>query len=651
MQVEPINDEMSGPAKILILEDDTSLQQSLKALLTRAGHSVLLTSRSEEAQEILKSQNISTLIVDCLLPGASGVDFVSQEVRPLFPTGKLDVILMSGLFTDPSFIKDSLRSTQAIAFLKKPFENEEILQHIRHVQTSSEGSVREEIHPRKALYQLLAKSKVTHREKKKAIEALEEIHGFDLLFIYSLLSESQATGHLNMTTVNGDVQGVSFAQGKIVSVDILDQETQIGKLLLESGHLLPEDLEVVLKSSGGKKLGQKLIDAQMISPHAFNIALANQMSIRLSRTIADTFLKVNFVSTELELTSPHLDRTILSQYFHDWLNSKVTTDWLKNHFVQFSQNRLVPVATLEDSHDVFSFQLFQKIPNFLKHLKESTSVDHLLSKASDLEASYLRALHLLLIKGLVGLDEIRVHRSKEELKILLNKIEESLNKTSPEQMIHSLSQLLGVTAQEPRELLQEFKKNFEQVEQGTSLELKPQYQRVLNQLESSQLREMTNTQDLARFELERRMKAGSLFEEAKTFLQRSDYKKAKALLTQVRELDPQADKVVLYLIWSELGQMEGTRARAEAIGRVDVMMLEIPPEDKFDSLYHFVVGLVGKVKGNLPVARKSFEKALAMDSSFLPARRELSVLNSAPGKADVLHGDLTSLIGSFFKKK
>lgn len=645
----PIQLGMSGAAKVLILEDDTSLQQSLKALLTRAGHSVLVTSRSEEATEILRSQNVTTLIVDCLLPGASGVDFVSQDVRTRFPATKLDVILMSGLFTDPAFIKDSLRSTQAIAFLKKPFENEELLQHVRQAQSSAVGKV--EVLPRKALYQLLAKSKVTHREKRKAIEALEEIHGFDLLFIYSLLSESQATGHLNMTTLNGDVQGVSFAQGKIVSVDILDQETQIGKLLLESGHLHPEDLADILQSSGGKKLGQKLIEAQRISPHAFNIALGNQMSIRLSRTIADTVLKVNFVSTELELTSPHLDRSVLSQYFHDWLNSKVTTEWLKNHFVQFSQNRPVPNASLDQSHEVFSLRLFETIPQFLQHLKEATTVENLLSKGGSLEPSYLRALHLLLIKGIVGLDEIRVQRSKEELSLLLNKIEESLSKSSPEQIVNTLSQLFGVTTQEPKELIHEFKKAFENMDSETLSGLKSRYKKVMTQLDSSQLSEMTNTQDLARFELERRMKAGSLFEEAKAFLQKSEYRKAKVLLTQVREFDPQADKVVLYLIWSELGQMEGGKARGEAIARVDTMMLEIPPEDKFDSLFHFVLGLVSKVKGNLGAARKSFDKALAMDSSFLPARRELSVLNSAPGKTDVLHGDLTSLIGSFFKKK
>jgi tetratricopeptide (TPR) repeat protein len=346
-----------------------------------------------------------------------------------------------------------------------------------------------------------------------------------------------------------------------------------------------------------------------------------------------------------------LDRGVLSQYFHDWLNSKVTTEWLKNHFVQFSQNRLVPAANLEEEHEIFSFQLFQTIPQFLVHLKEATTVEDFLSKAGVLEPSYLRALHLLLIQGFVGLDEIRVQRSKEELTLLLNKIEESLNKSSLEQMINSLSQLLGVTTQEPKDLIVEFKRAFEHMDVESSADLKDQYRKVLKQLDSLQLNEMTNTQDLARFELERRMKAGSLFEEAKTLLQKSDFRRAKALLVQVRELDPYADKVVLYLIWSELGQMDGGKARTDAMGRVDTMMLEIPPEDKFDSIFHFVLGLVAKVKGNTAAARKSFEKALAMDPSFLPARRELSVLNSASGKTDVLHGDLTSLIGSFFKKK
>src|SRR6185312_8009722 len=108
-----------------------------------------------------------------------------------------------------------------------------------------------------------------------------------------------------------------------------DQETFLGKLLLEAGYIHPDDLTEALSVTSSKRLGERLIHGNLLSPHAFNIALANQMSIRLSRTIVDAKVKVNFVATEVELTHPHIDSEALTLFLHDWIASKMTPNWLK----------------------------------------------------------------------------------------------------------------------------------------------------------------------------------------------------------------------------------------------------------------------------------------------------------------------------------
>ncbi len=57
----------------------------------------------------------------------TGLDFVKQA-RTNFPSIRFKVVLMSGIYTDKQFIQEATQSTQALAFLKKPFEMEQVLE-------------------------------------------------------------------------------------------------------------------------------------------------------------------------------------------------------------------------------------------------------------------------------------------------------------------------------------------------------------------------------------------------------------------------------------------------------------------------------------------------------------------------------------------
>ena len=308
-------------SKILILEDDESVGSALKEILSRNGHLVYLANKPDDALQTISSGSIDYLFVDCLLPQMTGVDFVSN-LRNNYPNARFKVVLMSGIYTDKQFMKEAIEKTGAVTFLRKPFEMDEVIKLIK----KEEVPKREEAGARRLLYQMFANPKLTNRQKRKVIETVEEVSGFDLPFLYSLLVETKSSGFLNIYNGDGSVSGISFCNGNIVGVDVDDKTTFLGEMLIQSGFATPQDVQVALRDKNNRRIGNYLIQNNQLSPHAFDLILMEQMNIRLVRTIVDQKIRVNFAATEVEMLSPCIDADALLTYLHDWIASKITVD-------------------------------------------------------------------------------------------------------------------------------------------------------------------------------------------------------------------------------------------------------------------------------------------------------------------------------------
>lgn len=643
-------------ARVAIIEDDITLSNAMKAAFERSGIEVFATAREDEIESYLKQNPVNTLFVDCLLPSGSGIDVVSK-IRKSHPAADLDIVLMSGLFTDSTFVKESLRGTEATAFLKKPFDLKEALDCVKIKETVAQAQ--EDASPRKKLYQLFNKPKVTVREKRKAIEALEDIHGFDLPFLYSLMIETQATGHLNIAKDNGDLLGISFSQGKIVTVDVVDQETQIGKLLIESGYILPDDLEAGLATAAPKRIGQRLIHANLLSPHAFDIALSNQMSIRLSRTISDMPIRVNFVATDVELTYPHIDSEMLTTFLHDWIASKISPVWLKAHYTQWGEYAIVKSGTYDPSSPVLNMPLISHLEGFVDFFTNGNSLNKLIESKKFPEDVALKGLHLLLTKGvLIFGDRALILDPVERLKSL-NKIFNQVKNKSKIEVWDVITQISGITEAEPQLIFSEFKKILGPAPGlDTGTKPPPELVKVFTDLsslaqEAFQISQSGSREQIkeiaAREAFESKMKGASFFEEAKKALEKSQYPQAVTFLKKAGDIDPSLEKLKLYGLWAKLGPMDPQVMKPQVLREIEMELMQIPPEEKFDSLFSFVMGLMHKAKGDFPSAKKLFEKAYNLDNNFLIARREMvAVGNRSPAKKD---GDLKDMVAGFFKRK
>jgi CheY-like chemotaxis protein len=112
------------PRRLVLVADDDAALRRLVALqlLQFLDCEVLEAQDGDEAMRLALERQPDLLIVDVIMPGASGYD-VTREVRRLLP-GHLRVLIMSGSALSGD-MADAFEAG-ANAYLKKPFSGEEL---------------------------------------------------------------------------------------------------------------------------------------------------------------------------------------------------------------------------------------------------------------------------------------------------------------------------------------------------------------------------------------------------------------------------------------------------------------------------------------------------------------------------------------------
>lgn len=113
--------------RILVVEDDAAILESMHAFLTMSGFLAFKTESAEDAMTLVQDTPIDILITDILLPGMSGLELT----RRLKKNYDLDVIVMTGFSGDYSY-EDAVK-LGASDFVFKPIRFEELLLRIRRV--------------------------------------------------------------------------------------------------------------------------------------------------------------------------------------------------------------------------------------------------------------------------------------------------------------------------------------------------------------------------------------------------------------------------------------------------------------------------------------------------------------------------------------
>jgi DNA-binding NtrC family response regulator len=113
-------------ARILIIDDESGIRDSLETLLTLEGFSVDLAGDGSAGMDLLTRHSYDLLLLDLALPGESGLDLLPR-IRSLAP--ELPIIMITAYGTVGNVV-DAIRAG-ASNFIQKPWDNEKLLADIR----------------------------------------------------------------------------------------------------------------------------------------------------------------------------------------------------------------------------------------------------------------------------------------------------------------------------------------------------------------------------------------------------------------------------------------------------------------------------------------------------------------------------------------
>lgn len=113
-------------ARLLIIDDEPSIRESLDTLLTLEGFDVTLARDGVRGLDILAHNEFDLLLLDLALPGESGIDLLPR-ITAMHPN--LPVIMITAFGTVGNVV-DAVRAG-AENFIQKPWDNEKLLADIR----------------------------------------------------------------------------------------------------------------------------------------------------------------------------------------------------------------------------------------------------------------------------------------------------------------------------------------------------------------------------------------------------------------------------------------------------------------------------------------------------------------------------------------
>lgn len=120
---------MDEKIKVLIVDDEFIMRESLRDWLKEAGHEVFTAENGMEALEIVRREKPDVAIIDLVLPGMDGVE-VMKKARQILPG--LNVIIITAFSSLPTAINAIKEG--AYDYIEKPFSPEKLEQLINKMR-------------------------------------------------------------------------------------------------------------------------------------------------------------------------------------------------------------------------------------------------------------------------------------------------------------------------------------------------------------------------------------------------------------------------------------------------------------------------------------------------------------------------------------
>ncbi len=120
-------------SKILIIDDDPSILELCRFFLEDASFHITTAREHQKALELLSQNHYDLILMDLMMPGLSGEDFL-KKLSSLMGENKIPLVLMSAKKEEE--IDDLLQKGLADAFLGKPISRERLLNCVQNILVS-----------------------------------------------------------------------------------------------------------------------------------------------------------------------------------------------------------------------------------------------------------------------------------------------------------------------------------------------------------------------------------------------------------------------------------------------------------------------------------------------------------------------------------
>ena len=117
----------SFKSHILVIDDDEGIRSLLKQFLNENGYLVNTASNALEAKEKISIIKFDLLVLDIMMPGKSGLEFISENKNNL----NVPIILLTAKGEASERVEGL--ETGADDYLPKPFEPKELLLRINNI--------------------------------------------------------------------------------------------------------------------------------------------------------------------------------------------------------------------------------------------------------------------------------------------------------------------------------------------------------------------------------------------------------------------------------------------------------------------------------------------------------------------------------------
>lgn len=610
--------------QVLIVDDDATQGKALSEALTRAGFQPTWCNSSVQALTTAQRQEFQCLIVDCMLPKMNGVDLVEQIGK--IALNKPKIFMISGIFKDRAFIKETIEKTGALHFFVKPLNLQELTGAVQ--EACPADTSRNEEPPLTSIY---AEDKMGDDELSGIIEYESAMASFHLPMLYRRVQQSNLSGELTLISSQGDLFSLNIYKGKIFNVQTPDKDSYFGGLAVGFGFVTPEEVLAALENPSGKLLGQKLIEAFSLSPHAIHVIMEEQLAIRLSQTLVHGVVSVQWQARKFPAPDYSLNPLRLETLVNEWSTSKVDTHWIKSNLLLWGSYRLQG--------------------NYHRLIVDATTIDDLLAHPDFDESADLPYLYRQLMNG-----HAYVGGKGEDTRNFAF-LEHRLEKWLVDYKSQNHFQILGVSekaqSNEINKAFTDLKTFFDptKLPPGSPPAVTVKCTKVFQQIELA-FKTLSDDISRARYLASLQNKRGQeilehepIYRAAILELQSGQAQQAAKKLQMLIDKKLDFKDLRCYRIWAGL-KIDRNYA--------DFTLDMVPPEERHSAAYMMAKGVFYKTRGQIGKALESFRSAHVLDPRLSIAKTELQHLAAElerKGGQKTLIREVTSVMENFFGRK